>query len=136
MLHYDKLRGKGFPADAFRCDLLSPTDSFPSGTSPAAVLSVTANFVRNGLILTIFLHHTVGDGYSMGKLIDLLAKCTHAKTKSMELPSAELWVQRLEKTLGLNKFGKQSPGMAKSEDVPFALFPKLHGLESHSATKD
>lgn len=107
-MHYDRLRTKGYPADAFRCDLLSPTNSFPVDTVPTAVLSVTANFVQDGLVLTIFLHHTVGDGYSMGKLIDLLASCTHAKNEPIELPAAELWVPKLEEKLGQSKIGKKT----------------------------
>ena len=118
-LDYGSLRENGYPAGAFKSELLSPTEPFPHYSQPAPVLTVTANFVRGGLLLAVFFHHGVSDGHSVARFIELLARCTRAKS-GQSIPDglslADLWVGRLEETLGLSTLGKEFSRRTRRSD--------------------
>ena len=72
---------------------------FPADGVAVPLLSVTANFVRGGLILAIYFHHTISDGPSMGRLIELLAQATHPQNYEPAAREASLRDEDLESSI-------------------------------------
>jgi trichothecene 3-O-acetyltransferase len=65
---YDDLSNRGLPPSAIRPDLVS---ALPENTDDgrAPVFRVQANLLDGGLIVSIYLHHCVTDGFGLGLLV-------------------------------------------------------------------
>ncbi len=68
-LSYDELCELGMPPSKIPRDLVSLCPDRRPDTEPAPILDVTANIIRGGLLVAIFLHHGVTDGASMGTIV-------------------------------------------------------------------
>lgn len=65
---YESLSSAGMPPGAFIGNVLNPLpDSPPEVEAP--VFCVQANFIDGGLLLNLYLHHSVSDGTGLGLLI-------------------------------------------------------------------
>lgn len=68
-LTYAELCELGMPPSKLPREVISSCPDRRPDTEPAAILDVTVNVIRGGLLVAIFLHHGVTDGASMGTII-------------------------------------------------------------------
>lgn len=67
---FEKLNQDGMPADALISEKLNRMPDKPDEKDgPAPVLVIQANFIEGGLIVTLYLHHSVGDGLTLAHII-------------------------------------------------------------------
>ncbi|KAL9618434.1 MAG: hypothetical protein Q9160_006875 [Pyrenula sp. 1 TL-2023] len=67
---FEKLSQDGMPADALISEKLNRMPDKPDeNDGPAPVLVIQANFIEGGLIVTLYLHHSVGDGLTLAHII-------------------------------------------------------------------
>jgi trichothecene 3-O-acetyltransferase len=71
-LDFDDLERRWFPSTELPIPLLVPLPFLHSERTP--VLTVQANFIRNGLLLALNMHHSVMDGAGMASVISRWAK--------------------------------------------------------------
>lgn len=82
---YDELHAAGMPPSKLPGEILSTLPNAPSLCKPAPILAVHANFIRGGLLLCIYMHHSVVDGGGLGHFITRFAqKVRSAETVSQE----------------------------------------------------
>lgn len=74
-LSYPKLRNAHFPTNAFNGDVLAPLGPVPE-KSNAPVMAAQANFVPDGLILTVCFHHFAVDAAAVGAVLRTWAENT------------------------------------------------------------
>lgn len=88
-LSYRELRDAHFPSNAFDGDMLAPVGPIPE-KSEAAVMAAQANFVQDGLILTVCFHHFAVDAAAVGSVLRTWAENTRSNHGSgSELKSVE-----------------------------------------------
>ncbi|KAL5393447.1 hypothetical protein DPSP01_000268 [Paraphaeosphaeria sporulosa] len=114
VLEYTKMEKNGFPPLAIWRDVFCPVllrnhpgldDEFAAGLisfkkeMPVPVFAAQATFLRGGLVLSIYAHHSVIDGAGLTRLYKLLSENTRSKGSKFMLKSdgnsvAELNSQR------------------------------------------
>ncbi|KAL9105762.1 MAG: hypothetical protein Q9227_009110 [Pyrenula ochraceoflavens] len=70
--NYSELNAKGMPADGLISEELNPLPDKPSPKEQidsAPVMGIQASFIEGGLIVTVYLHHSVGDGLAVAYII-------------------------------------------------------------------
>lgn len=88
-LSYRKLSDAHFPSNAFNGDRLAPVGPVPEKYE-APVMAAQANFVPDGLILTVCFHHFAVDAAAVGSVLRTWAENTRASHESgFELESVE-----------------------------------------------
>lgn len=80
-LSYRELKSAHFPSNTFVGDLLAPVGPVPE-RSGAPVMAAQANFVPNGLFLTVCLHHFVVDAAAVGSVLRTWAENTRLSHES------------------------------------------------------
>ena len=74
---YQELRDAHFPSNAFNGEMLAPVGPVPE-RSRAPVMAAQANFVPNGLFLTVCFHHFAVDAAAVGSVLRAWAE--HARS--------------------------------------------------------
>ncbi|KAH9204907.1 transferase family-domain-containing protein [Leptodontidium sp. 2 PMI_412] len=88
-LDYDELEKAWFPPSSLDPAALTPIHFVPEPIAPC--FAVQANFIRGGLILALFCHHTVMDGVAMATVWKRLSSHVAAISESRVLPDSELF---------------------------------------------
>ncbi|VUC36782.1 unnamed protein product [Clonostachys rosea] len=73
---YDELKANGFPLSKFSTDQLGPIEVMAEPPQPA--MKAQANFVKGGLLLSVGIHHAVGDAAALDTIIGTWAQNTAA----------------------------------------------------------
>ncbi|KAJ6445170.1 C-8 acyltransferase [Purpureocillium lavendulum] len=73
---YQQLRAAGFPAKAFVDPSFTVPYKLVEGGPGIPVLEVHARVIEGGLLLCIYLHHSVSDGVGMTNFLSTFAACT------------------------------------------------------------
>lgn len=68
-INYSKLAELGMPTSSLKAPLFCPLPDAPDPSGPWPVLHVAANFIPEGLILAIYVSHSVVDGAGLGQFI-------------------------------------------------------------------
>lgn len=81
---WDELQANGFPFRSLDEDVIAPCSTVVDPGACLAVLLVQANFIRNGLLLTVNAQHGSMDMAGLGQVIALLAKAMRGEAFSKE----------------------------------------------------
>lgn len=83
MPSYMELKEKNFPLSSLSTTQLSPLGLIPE--QPFPVMAAQANFIKDGLLLTIGVHHSVCDATAIEYIINTWAHNTTAVTNGSEM---------------------------------------------------
>ncbi|KAI9832020.1 MAG: hypothetical protein M1819_004564 [Sarea resinae] len=97
---YKELQDKQFPPAAFDKAILSPFPDAPSAEDQSPVFGMQKNFIDGGLLLSFCLHHAVGDGYWLRKIVQFFSFCL-LQNFDIEIISAPLRIDEFEASLKL-----------------------------------
>lgn len=75
---YQKLKEAGFPAKAFVDPSFTVPYQLVEGGPGIPVLEVHARVIEGGLLLCIYLHHSISDGRGMTNFLSVLADCSRS----------------------------------------------------------
>lgn len=90
-LDYEDLIAEGVPDASLDGNILLPTGSIADLEAGAAVLVAQANFLQGGCLLSVAIHHSVGDGAAAVKMMQIWAQ--HCRQlQSQEIAQSSLTV--------------------------------------------
>jgi len=87
VLDFAELEKACFPSSSLDPSLLSPIHLVPEPVAPC--LAVQANFIRGGLILATYVHHSVADGAALGTFWKAWSRHTAAVSEARLIPTSE-----------------------------------------------
>ena len=97
VLDFDELEKARFPSSLLKPSFLSPIHFVPEPVAPC--FAVQANFIRGGLVLAMYAHHTVMDGVAMATIWKTWSKHVAAISEARILPtSASFPAEALERS--------------------------------------
>jgi hypothetical protein len=123
-IDYRNLQEMGMPADKLTPETFTKLRSEPDMDRHPQVLHVQVNVINGGIILAVYIHHSVMDGCSMSKFIDEYAK--HVKPKLDSLVSG--------KALPLHPLtSPPQPGLEPLACLPLFAQGSMHDLNVEKA---
>lgn len=87
VLDFEELEKANFPSYLLDPSELGPTWFIPEGDTP--VLAVQANFIRGGMILAVYVHHSAIDGVGIMILLKRWSIHVAAASASLKVPISE-----------------------------------------------
>src|SRR5699024_1609614 len=75
---YQRLKEAGFPAKAFVDPSFTVPYQLVEGGPGIPVLEVHARVIEGGLLLCIYLHHSISDGRGMTNFLSVFADCSRS----------------------------------------------------------
>ena len=85
-MNYDDLKRLHFPMEAVDPNVVYSLPGFVDAEKPVFVAQV--NFIRGGLVLSISLHHSFGDGASLKTILQTWAACCRGESAAPSLTKA------------------------------------------------
>lgn len=121
VLDFKELEKNGFSSSLLDPSVLAPLHFVPEAS--AAVLAVQVNFIKGGMILALYAHHSVVDGVAMATIWKRWSMHVAAASEARILPSSEAFpTEALERSPLFHGMGTRR----KLHDFPgFTEIPKL-----------
>lgn len=86
---YQHMRDEGFPPSLFIDPWYARQGDPERASEPLPVSRVQARFVEGGMLLSVFLHHSIMDGQSLGIFLECLAAQTRLQQGPADHPSEQ-----------------------------------------------
>lgn len=126
VLDFGELEKANFPSCLLDPSQLGPTCFIPEGVAP--VLAVQANFIRGGMILAVYVHHSAIDGVGIMILLKRWSRHVAAASASCTVPISEAFpAEALDRSPLFSDMGTRR----RLHDFPgFAEIPKAASVQN------
>jgi trichothecene 3-O-acetyltransferase len=117
---YQELTDAGMPSSAFIGNVLNPLPDAPD-SHVASAFRVQANLIQGGLIVALYLHHSVADGTSIALLLVPITEVPLSSSHGVQsLPTVTAAESRMREGLSVTNGVSANPTLHPEWDSPYA----------------
>ncbi|PGH26425.1 hypothetical protein AJ80_01923 [Polytolypa hystricis UAMH7299] len=131
VLDFSELESANFPSSVLEASTLAPTHFVPGPVAPC--LMVQANFIRGGLILAVYIHHSASDGLGTAMIYQTWARHVSSIAEGRILSASDAYPSD---ALDRSPLYRATSSLRKLDDFPYFKEAKeLPGREIEASKK-